>query len=129
MKSSTLTLHKAQIDRLKVQTSYKLFDANPENEGFPYITMGEIIARDWSDKFENGTEVYSTIHVWSRYRGRKEADEMADGILQALTSGSLDLAPNFRASFDRLDSYNLIIDMDGITRHGILRMKYLIEEI
>ena len=129
MKSSTLTLHKAQADRLKAQTSYQLYDAHPKNAVFPYVTMGEITARDWSDKFEDGMEVYSTLHIWSQYKGRKEADEMADAILQALTASPLDLAPNFRASFDALDLYELIIDMDGITRHGILRMKYLIEQL
>jgi len=129
MKSSTLVLHKVQIARIKANADYQLYDAHPENAVFPYVTMGEITARDWSDKFEDGMEVYSTIHIWSQYKGRKEADQMADTILQALTSSDLDLAPNFRASFNGLDLYELIIDIDGITRHGILRMKYLIEEI
>lgn len=129
MKSSTLVLHEAQIVRIEAYTDYTVFDANPENEPCPYVVMGEITARDWSDKFEDGMEIYSTIHVWSQYAGRKEADEMSDAILQALTSSSLDLAPNFRAALDSLDSYNLIVDLDGITRHGILIMKYLIEEL
>ena len=128
MKSPTLVLHEAQVVRIEAHTDYKMFDENPENEPYPYVVMGEISAKDWSDKFEDGMEVYSTIHVWSQYHGRKEADQMSDGILQALTSSSLDLAPNFRAALDRLDSYNLLVDLDGKTRHGILRFKYLIEE-
>jgi len=129
MKSPTLILHEAQIVRIEAHTNYKVFDENPENELYPYVVMGEITASDWSDKFEDGMEVYSTIHVWSQYHGRKEADLMADGLLQALTSSPLDLAPNFRAALDALDGYNLIADLDGITRHGILRFKYLIEEL
>ena len=129
MKSPTLILHKAQIERIQANTTYQLYDAHPENAVFPYVTMGEITARDWSDKFEDGMEIYSTLHIWSQYKGRKEAEEMMDTILQALTSSSLDLAPNFKASFDRLDLYELIVDMDGITHHGILRMKYLIEQL
>lgn len=129
MKSPTLILHEAQVVRIEALTTYKVFDENPENEPYPYVVMGEILAKDWSDKFEDGMEVYSMIHVWSQYHGRKEADQMSGGILQALTSSSLDLAPNFRAALDRLDSYNLLVDLDGITRHGILRFKYLIEEL
>jgi len=129
MKLPTLTLHKAQIDRLEAQTSYSIYDDHPENAKFPYVTMGEITAKPWCDKFEDGTEIYSTIHIWSRYHGRKEVDEMSDAILQALTLSSLDLGLNFRAALDSLDSFNLIIDLDGITRHGILIMKYLIEEL
>jgi len=129
MKLPTLTLHKAQIDRLEAQTSYSIYDDHPENAKFPYVTMGEITARAWCDKFEDGMEVYSTIHIWSRYHGRKEAEEMSDNILQALTSSSLYLGPNFRAALDGLDSFNLIIDLDGITRHGILTIKYLVEQL
>lgn len=129
MKSPTLALHGAQITRIEAQTAYKVFDENPENEPYPYVVMGAVVARDWSDKFEDGMEVFSTIHVWSQYHGRKEADEMSDRILQALTSSALGLGAAFRAALDRLDSYNLIVDLDGKTRHGILRFKYLIEEV
>jgi len=129
MKSPTLVLHKAQVERIEAQTSYNVFDDMPEKEVFPYVVMGEVTARDWSDKFESGQEVYSTLHIWSQYAGRKEADEMADSILQALTLSPLDLLPNFRAVLDRFDSYDLIIDIDGKTRHGIIKMRYLIEEV
>ena len=52
-----------------------------------------------------------------------------DALLQALTSSTLDLNPKFRAALDKLDGYNLLVDLDGKTRHGILRFKYLIEEL
>lgn len=129
MKSPALALHEAQIVRIEAHTDYKLFDDHPENEPFPYVTMGEIRAQDWSDKSEDGMEVYSTLHIWSQYHGRKQADTMADAILQALTSSPLDLGSDFRAALDVLDSYNLIVDMDGKTRHGILRFKYLVEQL
>ena len=129
MKSPTLVLHDAQVARIEAYTEYKVFDENPENEPYPYVVMGEITATDWSDKFEDGMEVYSTIHVWSQYHGRKEADEMADALLQALTSSSLDLGSNFRTALNKFDNYNLLVDLDGVTRHGILRIKYLIEEL
>ncbi|MBA7465167.1 hypothetical protein ES707_00329 [subsurface metagenome] len=129
MKSPFLVLHDAQVARIEAETSYKVFDDLPKQEPYPYVTMGEMTARDWSDKFEPGQEVYSTIHIWSQYRGRKEAADMGDGILQALSKSPLDLGPNFRAVMDELDMNELIIDIDGITRHGILRFKYLIEEV
>jgi hypothetical protein len=129
MKSPTLVLHKAQVERIEANTDFKVFDDNPTNEPYPYVVMGEITARDWSDKSKPGQEVYSTIHIWSRYYGRKEADEMTDAIEQILTASPLDLAPDFRAVLDGLDSYDLIIDIDGKTRHGILKFRYLIEEV
>ena len=128
MKSPTLPLHEAQIVRLESYTDYTVYDANPENAEYPYIVMGGIDARDWSDKSEPGMEVYSTIHVWSQYHGRKEADEIADAVIQALSSSILVLSSDFLCSLARLDSYNLMVDIDGKTRHGIVRLKYLIEE-
>lgn len=129
MKLPTLVLFKAQIVRIEAAIDYVVYDENPENVPFPYVVMGEITAREWSDKLEDGAEVFSTVHVWSRYHGRKEADEIADAITQGLTSYALVLEPNFRCAFDSLDNYSLLVDIDGKTRHGVLRFKYLIEEI
>ena len=130
MKSSTLILFKAQFTRIEAEEpTYTVYDDNPEQADYPYIVMGEITARDWSAKSEPGQEVYSTIHIWSQYAGRKEADDMSDGVLQALTKRPLDLGSNFHEVLGVFDSYDLIIDIDGKTRHGILRMRYLIEEV
>ena len=128
MKSPTLAIMGAQVLAIEAATSYKIFDENPKNEAYPYIVMGEISAKDWSDKSEDGMEVYSTIHVWSRYHGRKEADEMSDMVIQALTSSALNLGSSFREALGRFDSYNLMVDLDGKTRHGVVRFKYYIEE-
>ena len=129
MRLPTAILHDAQIVRIEANTAYTVYDENPENAPYPYIVMGEITARDWSDKSADGTEVYSTIHIWSQYHGRKEADEMADALVYAFSLGPLNLAPNFRAALNKLDSFNLMVDIDGVTRHGILKFKYLIEEL
>jgi len=129
MKSPFLVLHDAEVARIEAETTYTVYDDIPEQAPYPYVVMGEMIARDWSDKFEPGQEVYSTKHIWSQYPGKKEITEMGDGILQALTKSPLDLSPNFRAVLDELDTNEIIIDIDGITRHGILRTRYLIEEV
>ena len=129
MKIPTLALHGAQVDRIEALTDYTVYDENPQSAKFPYVVMGEMRAKRWCDKLEDGAEVYSTIHVWSRYGGRKEADEMADRILQALSSSPISVPPSFEVALDKLDAYDLLVDLDGKTRHGILRFKYLIEEL
>jgi len=129
MKSPFLVLHDAEVARIEAETSFTVYDDLPEQAVYPYVVMGEMTARDWSDKFEPGQEVYSTKHIWSQYKGKKEVTEMGDAILQALTKSPLDLGPNFRAVLDELDTNEIIVDIDGITRHGILRQRYLIEEV
>jgi len=130
MRSPFLTLHKAQYDRLtSALPGHRIYDALPEQAEFPYVVMGEVSGRDWSDKSAAGQVVFSTLHIWSRYPGRKEVAEIQDQVLQALTSAPLDLGPSFRAAFIGLDMSEIIIDIDGTTRHGIVRIRYLIEEI
>lgn len=129
MKSPFLALHDAQVTRIEEETSYTVYDDLPKQAPYPYVVMGEMTGRDWSDKIVPGMEVHSTMHIWSQYQGRKEAVEMGDGILQALSKKPLDLSPNFRAVLDDLDLHDLLIDIDGKTRHGILRLRYLIEEV
>lgn len=130
MKSPFLPLHQAQRDRIITDTSYTVYDDFPGKDvALPYVVAGELSGRDWSDKFESGQEVTSTIHVWSGYPGRKECAEMLDRILQAMSRESLYLGQEFRAVFSGLDLIEIIVDIDGVTRHGILRIRYLIEEV
>lgn len=130
MKSPFLPLHKAQRDRIIADTGYKVYDDFPGKDiAMPFITAGETEGRDWSDKFQAGQQVMSTIHVWSDYPGRKECLEIQDAILRALSRQRLNLGQEFYAVYSGLDLSQIIIDLDGTTRHGILRIRYLIEEV
>jgi len=128
MKSPFLVLHKAIRDRIISATGRDVYDDFPENVSMPYIIAGEIEGRDWSDKFAPGQEIVASIHVWSKYPGKKEAAEIMDEILQALSLEPLSLGEAFRAVCQSLDLSEIIVDIDGITRHGILKFRYLIEE-
>lgn len=130
MKSPFLVLHKAIADRIVARTGREVFDATPENEIFPYIKMGSLDGRNWSDKFTPGQEVTSKIHIWSQYKGKKEVLEIGDEVLQALTRPPpLDLGAGFYAVMDEMESHAIIEDMDGFTLHGILTMRYLIQQL
>jgi hypothetical protein len=130
MKSPFLPLHQAQRDRIVAETGYQVYDDFPGKEvAMPYVVSGELEGRDWSDKFQAGQEVISTIHIWSDYPGRKECAEMVDKILRALSGESLYLGQDFRAVYSGLELSEIIIDIDGVSRHGVLRFKYLIQEV
>jgi len=128
MKSPFLVLNTAIADRITEQTGRAVFDDTPENEVFPYITMGILTGRDWSDKFTPGQEVQITVHIWSQYAGKKEVLAIGDEVVQAITKQPPLSLAGFNAVVDELDSHNVIMDIDGFTRHAILTFKYLIEE-
>ena len=129
MKSPLLMLHDAQLERLKARTERDIYDGTPQKVPYPYISMGEFIAKDWSDKFQAGQDVLSTLHVWSQYPGKAEVLQIVDEIERVLTESPLDLGADFHAVVDKLDDVRIIVDMDGITRHGIVTYRYLIEEV
>jgi hypothetical protein len=130
VKSPFLPLHQSQRDRIISETGFAVYDDFPGKDvAMPYIVMGEVSGRDWSDKFAAGQEVTSTLHIWSDYPGRKECAEMQDAILRALSGDALSLGQEFRAVYSGLDMTQILIDLDGVTRHGVLRIRYLIEEV
>ena len=128
MKSPFLKLNTAIADRIELDTGRPVLDATPENEVFPYIIMGSIDGKDWSDKSTPGQEVTITVHVWSQYKGKKEVLEIGDGVLQAVTRDPLDLGGGFNAVVDNFGGHRVIVDIDGFTRHGILEFEFMIEE-
>ena len=74
----------------------QVFDDVPREAPFPYITIGDIDSRDWSTQTSRGHEHTVTLHLWSRYRGRKqvqdliaEVDRVLDGASPPLTGHRL----------------------------------------
>lgn len=130
MKSPLWPLQTALFQRVKALSTFRVSDATEEQAEFPYIKMGETHCLPWSDKSKPGQTVIQTFHFWSRYQGRKECLEMMDEVLRSITGGwTPDLGSEFRVVHQELDGQEVIVDLDGSTRHGVLRMKYLIEEL
>ena len=130
MQSPFLSLHKWIGDKITGETSYRVYDDHPEQPVYPYIILGGIRGTPWSDKSKPGQAVFATVDFWSQYAGKKEVAEMMDAVLGILTAAYPDLsAAGFHVVFQDLETYQIIIDIDGTTRHGILEMKYLIEEL
>ena len=131
MKFPAWQLQVALVSRIRsAAPEYPVHDEHPEPAIYPYITVGEVIARPWSDKLKSGQTALASFHFWSQYAGKQEVAEMMNKVLEALTTGDYpDLAPTFHVVLRVLDSMNIISDMDEATYHGILTMKYLIEEL
>ena len=129
-RSPLLSLQRAIYDRLKAKLNIPVYDQVPEGAKFPYVTLGETTALDWSTKLEAGQEITHTLHIWSQYPGMKEVLELVDEVIQAFTAAPLDLKTDgFQSVVHSLDMNEVLRDPDGITRHGILRFRFKIQEI
>jgi hypothetical protein len=129
MKSSILPLTKWIGDKIATETDYRIYDDHPEQPTYPYIILGAIRGTPWSDKSKPGQTVLATVDFWSQYPGKKEVGEMMGIVLGILTASYPALGSDFNVVFQDMETNQIIIDIDGATRHGILEMRYLVEEL
>lgn len=105
-----------------------IYDHVPETAIFPYISMGEIDARDSSTFGKDGQIMTATLHIWSRQRGRKEAQQIMARIHDLLHKGTLNVSgAEFAGSY--YDFSAVILDGDGLTYHGIARYRAIVTEV
>lgn len=91
----------------------------------PYVTIGDDQIIDDSTTCEKAWEVFVTVHVWSRAVGRIEAKSIGSAIEETLdTTLTID---GFVVKEHELRDARYPIDPDGVTTHGIIVLRYLID--
>lgn len=104
--------------------SESLSNADP----FPKIWIEDGGADDWSNKDDNGLEAFVNLHIGSQKEGTKEIRGLMDKCHSALHNVDLVLA-NGQSVLCQFVRHDVVIDSDGITRHGIMRFKLLVSEV
>ena len=94
---------------------------------FP-VTIEAGGADDWSNKDDNGLEAFVNLHVGSQKEGTKEIRGLMGKCHSALHNVDLVLA-NGQSVLCQFVRHDVVIDSDGITRHGIMRFKLLVSEV
>jgi hypothetical protein len=130
LKTSLWALQQALVQRLDSDTALNeritgVFDDVEKGTAFPYITIGEPTADPFETKSSFGEEVAVVLDCWSRYAGKKEAYEILNLMLQAITRTPLPIE-GFTLVRTRLQQMTVITDIDNETRHGIMRMRFTI---
>ncbi|MFQ5535172.1 MAG: DUF3168 domain-containing protein [Sphingomonadales bacterium] len=105
-----------------------VFDMVPTGTAFPYVTMGDAKAKDWSSKTFNGQEHNFSIDVWSQDAGRMDTKEIMALVYGAIHDQPLVVSNNELVNLRHTDSEDKIED-DGITHHGILRFRAVTKEL
>ena len=104
--------------------SESLSNADP----FPKIWIEDGGADDWSNKDDNGLEAFVNLHVGSQKEGTKEIRGLMDKCHGASHNVDLVLAHG-QSVLCQFVRHDVVIDSDGITRHGIMRFKLLVSEV
>lgn len=99
----------------------RVFDAPEDGTQKPYVEIGDVnpIADDATGS--DGFETVVTLHVWSDYRGNKEAIDIIGQIRSALHQKTLD-ETGLSSCSCYLRGSQVFDDPNGITRHGVVTL-------
>jgi hypothetical protein len=103
-----------------------VYDQVPEFTAFPYISIGESFSSDWSTKSTKGSQITITLHIFSKQGGKKQALEILERIHTLLHEGSLTLTGHILIML-RFERANVVLEEDGATYQGVIRLKALTE--
>lgn len=98
----------------------------PPDSGFPYVTIGESQrVPDFADCIP-GSEMFVTLHVFSRAGGYEQAKRVIAAIDDVLDEADLTL-PTHRCVEIRNDGWQTFTDQDLRTAHGVVTYRALVE--
>ena len=130
MSDHSLALQQTVFDALDDDSTLQskisdVYDFVPTGTAYPYVVIGEDTLTNNGTKTIDSNEHTIMVHTWSRYRGRKEVKDIMARIYELLNNSSLTVSGaslvNAKAEFS-----DIIIDQDGITKHGVQRFRFVV---
>ena len=104
-------------------------DGMPENL-FPYVTIGHDTITPFDTDGSIGASATITLHVWSRKNGKKQAKQILGELYSALNRQAVSLSAAGYHFVDSLFEFSEVLEeVDGKTRHGIIRFRITMEKI
>lgn len=113
------------VSAMTTDLSCTVLDEVKSNQSYPFLTIGEETAIDYSTKDIQGGEFTVNIDVWSQYKGSKECKQIMDKVHDLLHDNSLNVS-GFNLINLRFEFSDVLRDPDGVTRHGVMRFRAII---
>jgi hypothetical protein len=115
-----LTKLTAYAPLLALVPAASIFDRNGRPEVFPCILLGE--AQTVGDDIDCGplSDVYSTVHVWTREEGLRDCKMIAGAIRRALWMAEADDIDGFSIDGTFFEDARYLRDPSGEHAHGIV---------
>ncbi|OLO40316.1 hypothetical protein BTR23_07455 [Alkalihalophilus pseudofirmus] len=102
-----------------------VLDEIDSGQQFPYIRLGEDTLTDDGTKTFNIDNVTHTLHVFSQYKGKKEAKETLSLIREALND-PLPIGNGFSLWSLQIEMMEVFEEDEGKTKHGVMRIRFKI---
>lgn len=101
-----------------------VLDQAGPNQAFPYCTIGEFLGEPADTLDRQGVDFELTVHVWSRERGMSEIEALMATAKDTLHDARLPITGAQWVTMRWFQAQTLR-DIDGRTRHGIMRFRVL----
>lgn len=107
-----------------------VYDDVPGNvEPLPRITFGDFTHNAGAGKVVEMGDVSLRLHIWSRYNGKKEVNEIADDLTSILTSIPLDLEDDGFKALSQDVTFFESFEADKNGYHGVLTFNAKIQNL
>lgn len=132
MSSSLKAIQQAIYERLTADTVLMgkitgVFDEVPQNQPFPYVTIGDMTSTPWRTMSRFGEEVTITLHIWSQQKGFREAYEILDDLNRLLADQVIPVL-GWDVAACWYEFSDTIRDPDGVTKHIPVRYRMQVQK-
>ncbi|MBV8938964.1 MAG: DUF3168 domain-containing protein [Alphaproteobacteria bacterium] len=103
-----------------------VYDFVPQAVSYPYVTLGEAAAHDWSTGTLAGVDYLLAFHVYSRSGGRTEALNIMARLYVLLHQASLAVSGQSLIAL-RFAGSRIQLQPDGATYQGVIQFHALVE--
>jgi len=105
-----------------------IYDSVPKTTVYPYVIIGDDFGVDDSTDDFIRRETISTIHSWSRDRGKEET-KLIQGYLDEILNRTELTMVGYSNTLIHIQSSDSFLEADGKTRHGIVNFKLITKRI
>ncbi len=131
--SASWSLQKSVVQALKSDVALSgllggsyVYDFVPQRAAYPFVSLGNVVSRDWSTSSERGDEHALTLHIWSKARGKKQCHLLVSAVRRVLHDVELVVEDHALVNL-RYEFSDVRLDPDGETLHGIVRFRAVTE--
>jgi hypothetical protein len=108
--------------------SDNVLDANGRPDADPRVILGEDQELPGDDVVGRYTELFATMHVWSKEQGVKRAKLIVSAMRRVL-NGQRWNDGSYRCLDTRFQSARFLRDPDGESTHGVVTFKAVLEQM
>ncbi|EIK19549.1 DUF3168 domain-containing protein [Staphylococcus aureus] len=107
---------------IQKQLDGRVFDCVQKDAVYPYIVVGETNVTNKETTTSMVEDVGITLHVYSQTRNRDEASQIIQ-FLGFVLNSEIEIE-HYSFIRSRIDTQEVIIDIDQYTKHGIIRLLF-----